>query len=88
MACTTLEDGIRNVMMMAAAWEGPLQIALAARGAWCVERRRPPPPLESKEQPEGVSSPASPAALDAEAACTVHLVSARCIHGAAVHPRW
>ena len=32
-ACATLEDGIRNVMIMEAAREGPLQMALAARGA-------------------------------------------------------
>jgi predicted dehydrogenase len=30
----TLEDGIRNVMIMEAARAGPMQIALAARGAW------------------------------------------------------
>jgi predicted dehydrogenase len=32
--CATLEDGLRNVMIMEAAREGPLQIALAGRGAW------------------------------------------------------
>ena len=32
--CATLEDGLRNVAIMEAAREGPMQIALAARGAW------------------------------------------------------
>ena len=32
--CATLEDGLRNVMIMEAAREGPMQIALAERGVW------------------------------------------------------
>ena len=32
--CATLEDGIRNVRIMEAAREGPMQMALAERGAW------------------------------------------------------
>jgi hypothetical protein len=32
--------------------------------------------------------PPSLSVLDADAAYTVHLVSARCIHGALVQPRW
>jgi predicted dehydrogenase len=32
--CATLEDGIRNVAIMEAAREGPMQMALAAPGVW------------------------------------------------------
>ena len=51
-------------------------------------RGRPAPALAIEEQPDGVSSPASPAALGAAAAGAFQPVSARGIHGAAVHPRW
>jgi hypothetical protein len=65
-----------------------MPMALAERGVWGVGLGILSPALASAEQPDGVSSAASPYALNAVAACAFYPVSARCIHGAAVHPRW